>query len=561
MVYRGSGSAFGARLLAFMLAYLAGASHASAQPPIVDTSSVAPAENARVVIAEPAPPLTDTSRAISTQPDPQAEPIKPIDIDPQWMPLQINLQDVVLPTDTANMIQYLAAGYFPQESQLTLDEAVDIALKHNHDLNSQRLIAIAACKGVDINWAALMPQLSLQAKAYWQRNDAHNAAGGSASGGSKENSMLSSLALTITQQIYDWGLTHHLIDASRAQYAIQNYSVDMAEQQLVANVIASYYLFSSALGQTRIRRDELALARMLLGQAQIRFKVGTAPRLDVIRAETRVEQTREALVAELAGLGNAAADFYAVLGVEDQRYVPAVITAALLKAGVDPPPVAAVIEAAIASRPELELQYATLAAAQTKVELSKNRPLLQAYSNAAVRDPANQTGSASVEYGLQLNWNLYNGGLDQQGRQKAQIELQAVTENILGLEAKIELDATKSWNRLYAARAAVGSAKKSLELSAESLRIAAIGYAAGVITFVDYQDALDTNVAAALGYLMALVEVKLAQVNLERAQGFPAGYPGDTRASGNGTRTVGDIVSGIQAEDVALDPEDESDAH
>jgi outer membrane protein TolC len=548
MVHQERGKAVCAYLLACMLGLAAGAGQALAQPPVVETDGEIAASTSRAAVVEPATPPTASDVLALPATDLGTTEIQPIVINPRWQPLKLDLQDVVLPTDTASLIKYLAEGYFPQETQLSLEEAVTIALKNNHDLNSSRLTAAAACKGIAVNWAALKPQLSLLGKAYWQRDNSHSTTTATKD---DQDAMLSSLALSLTQRIYDWGLSHRLIDTARAQFAIQNSAVDMAEQQLVADVIADYYLFSSALGRARIRRDELALAQMLLSQAQLRLKVGTVPRLDVVRAEARVEQARESLIAALAALGDAAAEFYAVLGVEDQRYVPAVITTALLDTGADPQAVAAVIQAAIASRPELELQYATLAAGEAKVELAKNRPLLEAYSNAALKDPAPQSGSASVEYGLQLKWNLYSGGSNLQERQQAQMELQAVSESVLGLEAKIELDATKAWNRLYAARASTASARKNLELSAESLRIAAIGYAAGVITFVDYQDALDTNVAAALGYLEALVEVKLAQVNLERAQGFPAGYPGDSRAQTAGARTVEDIVMGAPLAPVA----------
>ncbi len=526
MAFQRENSALRAWLLALVLGWLAGTGLALAQPAVVEVDGGTQAASGAAVV-EPVAPEADAAAGPQPLQGELPAALQPITISPRWAPLKLDLHDFVLPTDTASLIQYLAAGYFPQEAQLTLHEAVALAVEHNHDLNSARLSAMAACKGIDINWAALKPQLSLQAQAYWQRDNAHNS-GGAAS--DDQDALLSSLALSLTQRIYDWGLTHRQIDTARAQFAIKNSAVDIAEQQVVAAVSTGYYLFSSALGQVRIRRDELALARMLLEQARLRFKVGTAPRMDVVRAEARVEQAQGVLVAALADLGDAAADFYAVLGVEDQRYVPAVISAGLLDPGAEPPAVAEVAAAAGATRPELEMQAAMLAAAQVKTALAKSRPVLEAYTNGALRDPPPSSGSASVEYGLQLSWKLYNGGLDKQEREQVQLELQAVAESLVGLEAKVELDATKAWNRLYAARATIGSARKNLELSAEALRIAAIGYAAGVITFVDYQDALDANVAAALGYLQALVEVKLAQVNLERAQGFPAGYPGDTRA-------------------------------
>lgn len=480
--------------------------------------------------------------------------IEPLVIDETWSPLKLDLKEVVLPTDKQDLIRYLAEGYFPQEAELSIDEAVAIALEHNHDLNSKRLSAAAACQDLEINWTALKPQASLQLKTYWQRSDAKKTtvtiAGKDGepdktySLGGVEKSPIGALALSLTQRIYDWGITHKLIDASRAQYSIKNYTVDIAEQQLVANVISGYYQFSAALGQARIRRDELALALEFQRIAQIQFDVGTAPRLDVIRAEARVEQARDALISALATVGDAASSFYTWLGVEDQRYVPALITAALIDVGEDPPLLEDAARTAVETRPEIALQYATLSAGQVKVDLARNRPVLQAYVNSLLQDPAGQGGAASAEFGLQLNWNLFTGGKDKLERKQAQLELKSLSEAVLDLEAKIELDAASSWNRLYAARASVQSGKKNLELSGEILRAASVGYGAGVTPYIDFQSALDGNVAAALGYLMALVEVKLAQVNLDRAEGFPRGYPGDSRSGKDSAVTVQQLVSG-----------------
>jgi outer membrane protein len=396
---------------------------------------------------------------------------------------------------------------------------------------------------VAINWAALRPELDLQAKAYQRDNNAPSGTSGGSTQSSGQGPATGSLAFTLTQRIYDWGLTNNLIDVSRAQYAIRNAAVDMAEQQLVANVIGSYYQFSAALGQTRIRQDELALAEAVFSQAQLRFKVGTVPRLDVVRAEARVEQARGDLVASLAALGDVAASFYAWLGVEDKRYVPAIITVPLIEIGDAPPPVDMVAKTAVETRPEVQMQCATLMAGKASIGLASNHPVLQAYANGTLQHPAGQSGTAFSEYGLQLNWTLFNGGKDSASRKQAKLEYKALSEGMLNLEAQIELDATKSWDRLYSARASVRSARKSLELTAEALRIASVGYSAGVITYTDYRDALDANITAALAYLGSLIEVRLAQVDLERAQGFPAGYAGDTRANRGGSGAAQESAS------------------
>jgi outer membrane protein TolC len=462
--------------------------------------------------------------------------LQPLDITPQWAVEQFDVNKLILPTDNESLVGYLKLDYVPPSAELTIEEAVALALKNNHGLNQQRLNALAACQGIKVNWTSLMPQIGMQAKTYWIDSNYRKPASESSSAGRETSgvkatdSMIRSLALSLTQRIYDFGLTRKLIDVSKAQFAIQNYSVDMAEQQLVDDVITAYYNYNMALGQVKIRRDELLLATEFLRQAGIQYEVGAVPRLDVIRAEARLESARDSMVSALSQLGDASAMFFSLLGVEDQRYVPKIIDAGLIELGSEPPAVDESITMAMANRAELQLQYMTLFAGQTKIDLTKNRPILDAYANAQHIHPAVAGGTHNYEYGLELKWNVYTGGKDAAERKQAETELKGLAEGITDLEGKIELDATTSWNRVHAARSSVAAAKKTLELSAEGFRAAAVGYGAGVTPYLDFEDALDKNVAAALGYLMALVEVKLSQANLERAEGFPQGFPGDTRA-------------------------------
>jgi outer membrane protein TolC len=127
-------------------------------------------------------------------------------------------------------------------------------------------------------------------------------------------------------------------------------------------------------------------------------------------------------------------------------------------------------------------------------------------------------------------WNLYTGGRDRAQFKQEELNLMSISEGIIHLEGQLELDATTAWNRVVAARSSADSARATLDLAAEAHRAAAVGYSAGVTPYIDYLDALDKNVAAAIGYLLSLAEVKMAQANLVRAMGFPYGYPNDPRA-------------------------------
>jgi len=482
-----------------------------------------------------------------------------------WEHFSITVGDLSMPTELAEMIQHLAVGYVQPHPELSVEDALRTALTHNHNLNSARLSAAAACQGIKVQWTDLMPQLSLQAKGYYQASNASTDPI-EIPGPDDEpiefdfaadaDELQRQLALSLTQRIYDFGLTNDLIDVAESQHAIQKYTVDMTEQQLVSDVISAYFQFNLALGQARVRDDELTLARELLRQAEIQYEVGVVPRLDVIRAESRVEQARSAYIAAQSQVGDSGAYFFSLLGVEDDRYVPGLITAPLAEVGVPPPEIDEAINFTLENRPELELQYAVLETGEASKSLARNRPILQAYVNALYQKPTNfGQGTDSYEYGLQLMWNLYSGGSQKAKVKQEELKLKAIAEGILNLEAQLELDATTAWNRVVAARSSADAARKTLELTAEAHRAAAVGYSAGVTPYIDYLDALDQNVAAAIGYLTALAEVKLAQVNLARAMGFPYGYPGDGRALGPGDVDVFTALGLIDIGNWALEPE------
>lgn len=511
---------------------------------------------------EPLDPLTIPVEAPPASEENEPDPAFVLPELPEWTPESIDVSSLQLPTDLSELISSLADNYVQPDAELSIEEAICLAVTYNHNLNSKRLEAAASTQDIEAVWTGYRPQLGMQLSGYYQDTNVTSNSNtsipvlldgggtfdlGTILGGSKTEDFHRNAAFSLTQKIYDFGMTENLVDAAEAQHALKKHTLDMTEQQLVADVVAAYYNFNLALAANRVRDNEMQLAQEILRQTQIQYEVGVVPRLDVIRAEARVEQARSAFIAQQAQLGNAAAYFFSLLGQEDQRYVPALVTAKLTEVGGPPPELNTAINTALYFRPELQMQYDALSAAQAGKDLADNRPILQAYGNALYQKPASQAGTDVYEYGVKLSWNLYTGGKDDVDRKKAELTIKSIEEAIHNLDAQVELDVTTAWNNVMAARASSDAAQKTLELSSEALRTAAVGYSAGVTPYLDFQDALDQNVAAAIGYVSALAQVKLAQINLSRAVGFPLGYPGDMRAGTPGDANIFDVLGIAQA--------------
>lgn len=529
-------AAAGSTLLLSLLTSAFASGEESVEIPLASSAPMAPAKE-ELIIELMAVPESDLAL------DPTLSPVVGEGTDDRFRPL--SLESMMAPADPAQLLQYLKEDYAVPDSALTLEAAIRIALENNHGLNSRRLQAAAAVKDININWTALKPQLSATGRTFWQYTNAGPTA-------NQETGNIQSVALSLTQRIYDFGLTSDLIDLAEARHAIEHFAVSTAEQQLVNDVTVAFLDYNLALGRARIRLDEFRLAQEVLRQSQIQFEVGTAPRLDVIRAEARVETAQGGVIEASTLVGNTAAAFFSLLGVEDQRYVPELVTEDYLQLGEAGPELDQAVRSALEHRPELLLQSSTLLAGQESRKLAKNRPVIEGFGNWQYTNPSRAGGNYNTQVGVQIAWPLYTGGKDKIEREKADLTIASISEGLLNLEATIEFDATASWNRLYAARSQAGVAQKNLELSAETLRAAYVGYQAGVTPYIDFADALDRNVAAAIGYLLALAEIRLANIDLQRATGFPDGYPSDSRPDFDPATSVEQIL-GIPAADATAD--------
>ena len=103
---------------------------------------------------------------------------------------------------------------------------------------------------------------------------------------------LEALALSLTQRIYDFGLTTDLIDIAEATHAIEKYTVDMSEQQL-RQILDPVHFVEVTDSRGGVAPKEVA--RMI---AERRAKLVEARKRNLARIE-KLEKAREKLLADL----------------------------------------------------------------------------------------------------------------------------------------------------------------------------------------------------------------------------------------------------------------------
>jgi outer membrane protein len=312
---------------------------------------------------------------------------------------------------------------------LTLDEAVALALEHNLDIAVERLnpqtfdLQIAGVRAlyrpvlssqIGQNNVTQLPTNQLVGTQAVQNDQTTFNVGGTQllkwGGGSASvffnnrrqfstssfNTFNPQYNSTVSALFVQPLLRNFKTDVTRTQLRVTAINRDISDLQLrstVTNTLAdvrnAYWDFVYAVDQLQVARRSLELARKLLEDNRIRVEVGTLAPIDVVQAEAEVASRRqeEAQGEAQARTSELALKRLIVSGVADPRW------RAQLRP-VDRPPFAPV---------PIDLDAALRRALDARLDLAQSRKLLQA-NDLSLHLLGNQrlpTADISASYGLQ----------------------------------------------------------------------------------------------------------------------------------------------------------------
>lgn len=303
------------------------------------------------------------------------------------------------------------------------------------------------------------------------------------------------------------------IQATQASY-------DALQQQVVAATSEQY---DSLLVARRHRLDFVQaqqLAQAFLQRTNARFQAGTAPRLDVIRAQVDLAAATNDLIANRRDIVNAAAGLDRLMG----RPLGAPIAPAdSLEVPPGLPSLDALEQLALQARPELAGAMAERRGAASSTTLAKEFWLPDVTLGFA-RNAAPDGGPATFSTGLAfpipvLFWQHTRGEIAfARARER---ELAATYRDI---EAAVGQDVRTAYANASTALEQLLYIRDQLVPSARAAyRAAAASYAIGGSSAFEVIDARRTLLDAESQYADALANANTARTDLERAVGAPIG--------------------------------------
>ncbi len=438
---------------------------------------------------------------------------------------------------------------------LTLDQAVKIALRQNPDLLKQ-LQEIERTRGQIIEVRAeALPHLTLQGSYDQRSKDLLNDGGNSRSnvgfrsgvsgsdsadldpalaailkslGGSSGTRVIQNKSWQVTMQlqqvIYSGGQVGAAIKIAKFAEDAAYYQLRDTIDQVVASVRSQFTAVLTNRALINVAEETVRLQEDQLRDQKNRFEAGTVPRFNVLRAEVELANVQPDLIRARNNYLLAEIALAKTLGLDPGPGGKPTFNVVGGLGIVDRPlGLQSSLELARARRPFLKVQRQQILqqTEQIKVALAGYKPRLDANAGYEIRNSrASEDLDKTVDgwfFGVTGQWNIFDG-LATQGRVKqARAQLESARINYSDSVQKVDLEVQTAYANLQTARETIRSQQKNVEQANESLRLANERFSAGAGTQLEVLDARTALTKARSTELQSRGDYNTALAEFDRA--------------------------------------------
>jgi outer membrane protein TolC len=414
---------------------------------------------------------------------------------------------------------------------LTLDQAIDLALRNNPGLKAADAQVEVTDAGVLRSVSGFLPKVTVSET--WSRTDSPLMVLGT-----KLNQEIVTPAdfnpvvlnnpdlisnyntrLAVMQPIFNGGREY--IGRKQATLAREASIQDRerSRQETVFNVIKAYYgvLLANEYHKVAVQSMETTAATVKLAEA--RYKAGAVLQSDLLRATVQLAEVREMATRSLNSVKLAMAALNFAMGVPQgtEHDIIGALSAQDMKSGMD-----AMLDEAASKRPDLMSMELNLRNTEKSVTMAKTDYLpslnLMAQMDWNSDRPAGDDAKSWAVMAV-LQWNLFDG-LVTKSRVK---EALATNSKMRSLEEQtrsaVQLQVRQAYYNLTASLDRIAATSSSVQEAEEGLRIVQKRYEVGMTTFVDVLGAENSLIRARTNVLQALYDNNIAQAELNLAVG------------------------------------------
>ena len=322
----------------------------------------------------------------------------------------------------------------------------------------------------------------------------------------------------VTFPLFTWGQLGNLYRQAVLGKQAAERALEAVQLDIELEVRQAFHGMLLALAFVDVAEQSLAQVERRYELAQEQKAAGVTTRLEVIRANVQVVNTRSQLIQARNQRKLAEENFKLTLGLPlgETVSIDGKLHAELKSVNIDQ-----AIATALGRRAEIqqiEIQE-QIGEKQVKVAKAGNKPMLSAFGNYAFTDSEGQSFDTSWNVGLAMQFPIFDGFATRARVNQARVSLDQIRTNKDQLLDGIKLGAKSAVFDLEAAQKLIEAQEGIVEEAAEGLRIANVQHEAGLITGVELTDVELSHTQAQVNRLQAIHDYIIAVARLERAIG------------------------------------------
>jgi outer membrane protein TolC len=418
--------------------------------------------------------------------------------------------------------------------QLSLDDALKLALERNPDLRKQILLSLSAEQDRVLARAAILPRLDFNASA--GRTRAQAPEGERVIPGIGPITIPASLTfnnsysagLNLKQLIFDGGKWWNNLAASDLGLAASQAQVDEQRLQITFLVEQRFYELVRAQRQLQVLADAARRSRDQAEFTQRLFEGGRATQADVYAARTNRDNDEINRLGQERAVELARADLAIAVGLDPGEPLTVAEPQQMFADPAAPPPADEAVQLGLANRPSLKAFALTIESSRNLASAAKGdySPVVTLNGNYSRNAPvfsqfddSNLGNSSQLSGTVNLSWNLFAGFATDANVRKAEIQALVGENDLQSGRRAVAADVEKAIAQLATARAQARVAVGTEANAQEGLRLARTRQEVGVGTQLEVRDAELKLTQAQLSKVGALVDGREAEAALRRAQG------------------------------------------
>ena len=322
----------------------------------------------------------------------------------------------------------------------------------------------------------------------------------------------------IRQLVWDFGYTQNKYTINKIEYEKSKTEIDNTVNQVVCDLKNAYYNLIYAFDKRKVALETLDSFTKTYNQATAFWEVGTTTKVDVLFAQTNMEEARSALISAENNIDIAYSKLNNVMGLPfvepymidtKMAYEPVAIT------------MKEALEIANESRPDLKGAMLSVDEANQAVKLSRKTffPRLEFQANWAKGGVDSFTDKDWYNYGGFLVFPTVNPVLIRNQIKEARALYKQTQFETKSQINDIYYDIQSVYTALKDARARIPVAKTAMERAKENYELTSGRYKVGYGNVIELKDAQVSFATAKLNYYQTIHEYNTARANLERAIG------------------------------------------